>query len=141
MLAPIFFLILMAIFETSMISLAESGMRVGLSDLARVVRTGRGQCLTDEEARDLVCGKAFARDCGDDLVIERQRFPTGLGAESAAAAGFSDLGAEEIVQLRATYPWRVVTPIMAPLYGDENGELELSHSIVFMNEGFAGANC
>ena len=140
-LAPMFFLVLLSVLEVSMISTTRASIKSGLADATRLVRTGQGQCLKDADAIKTICDMAFAPNCEGSMTLERERFPTGLSGASVAAASFNDLLADEIVLVRATYPWSVVNPMLRPFFGDANGEHQIQQSFVFKNEGFIRASC
>ncbi len=141
MLAPMFLLVVFSIFEVSLISLAKSGMQAGLSDTARLVRTGQGVSLDADEAIERVCALAFVPNCRDAMTVEQERFPFGVAGGAVTADEICELGADEIVLMRVRYAWTVVTPILRPFLGDANGERELVASMVFKNEGFGNGGC
>lgn len=141
MLAPMFFLIVFATFEVSLITLAQSSMKTGLSEATRLVRTGQGQCFEDEDIIAAICRTAFMPDCEGGMAITKVRFPTGISGTTVVANQWSQLRPDELVLVRADYDWNVVTPILEPFLGDDEGLRLLTESFAFKNEGFLGATC
>lgn len=140
-LAPMFFLTLFAIFETSLIGLAKSGLKTGVAEAARQVRVGAAQCIDDRQAIEIICSLTFAPNCEDNTTITREVFSGGAGGGSTLAGSFEDVGRDEIVMLTAEYRWSVVTPILRPFFGDAAGDRILTERFVFKTEEFDVATC
>ena len=57
------------------------------------------------------------------------------GPYVSSAAGGSVGGAGEIIEIRATYPWRVLFPVMGRFFG-QHGVVTISSSTIVKNEPF-----
>jgi Flp pilus assembly protein TadG len=140
MVAPVFFMILMATIESGVIFFAHSVLQNAVNDTARLVRTGQTACfsldsggkcavMTADQFRARVCNQVsvLLPNCGNDadgnsdLQFDIKAYPsgfTGVGNSSPldAANGLPnmtsfDVGkACDVVLVRAFYKWPVFTP-------------------------------
>lgn len=139
-LGPVFLLLLFGVLELAVISMSVTGLRVGLEDVGRAIRTGQAQCVSDVEVAQVVCASAFSSACQADLDIVRERFAVGAAADQVSVEDWDALDADDIVLLTAGYDWPILTPLMSPFLG-EDGHVRISSTVVFKNEGFDNASC
>lgn len=139
MLAPMLFLLISAIIEISLITFASGTLRTGVSNAARLIRTGQAQCATDEEIVAAICERAgFLPRCLNRLTIERTVFPVGFGGEGVADG---PIHPSDIVLVGATYHWQITTPSLQPFFADGNGDFNFRQSFVFKTEEFVSESC
>jgi Flp pilus assembly pilin Flp len=141
MLAPVFFLVVFSSIEVSLISLGQVGMRAGISETSRMVRTGNGQCLNHAQAIQKICTMAFVPDCEANTKIILEVFPEDMGGDSVEVGSFAALNPKDIVLLRAAYDWDIFSPWLGLHLGEGEGAFTIEQSSVFHNEEFAGVNC
>lgn len=137
-LAPLFLLMLFAIIEIAMISLSRTTVRANMAEVGRDVRTGLAQCITEQELAERVCRKTLFANCVENVEISQSILG---GARSRNARNVAAADAGDVVLMNASYPWPVLTPILTPLLGDQNGEMTLSSSFIFKNEPFNDQIC
>ena len=160
MIAPVFFLLMFASFETGMTYFANMTLENGVMEAARLVRTGQAQQsgMSASEFRTYLCDRVdMLLSCdADKLFIDVQAFSSFGGAgyqdefddngdlngnlnnfntgQSSASAG-----AQDIVLVRAFYKWPLFSPGFAKYYSnmpnDENYRL-VSSSFAFRNEPY-----
>lgn len=138
LLGPLFFVMAFGVIEIALISLGNTSVRAGLSDISRDIRTGRAQCVSDQDVVEAVCRFSLVSYCQSDMRIEQSVIGAG-GANSVDSV--EELNAGDIVLMRATYPWRIITPALYPFLGDETRTLDISSSIVFRSENFDDQTC
>lgn len=137
-LAPIFFTLAFGVIEIALISLGTTGVRAGLSDVGRQIRTGQAQCLNEQQVAESVCQFALVAYCTTDMEVEQSVIGDGV---STSVDSIDELNAGDIVFMQATYPWRIINPALFPFLGDEDGTLQISSSIVFKSESFDDQAC
>jgi Flp pilus assembly protein TadG len=155
MVAPIFFMILMATIETGLVFFAHSALQNALNDAARLVRTGQTACfsldsnnkckaMTEAEFREQVCKEASAllKNCGtdgngdSDLQFDVNAYPSGFTGvtNSSPLDANQDLpklsvfnvgNACDVVLVRAFYKWPLFTPGLSTLLGNMHGSYHL----------------
>lgn len=140
LLGPVYFLMFFAIIELALISFAATTLKAGVAEASRMVRVGKAQCFKDEEAREAICGGAFLNQCANRLTVDRETFGLDFGG-GAKATSFSAINPGDVIVLSATYDYAIITPIMQPLLGDDNGDLPLTRSLVFKTEAFTASSC
>ena len=146
-----FFAILFAIFETAFVFYADLMLDTGLTQAARMVRTGQAQTAGFDEAafRDSVCDNVYGFiDCAAGLEIDVRSFPDfnnvavpdPLDASGNLQTNFTyDPGEEgDVVVARAFFEWNLLTPMP---YGSGLGNMSsgnrlLIASATFRNEPF-----
>jgi Flp pilus assembly protein TadG len=156
--APVFFVLLMGIFEGAIMFFSQSVMQNAVTTVGRTLRTGQaacygtngGQCvaMTANDFRTEVCNRAglVMPGCMTSLVVNSAVFNGGFsGAAGApiggAAAGFAG-AACDVMLVRAIYPWRVATPLLTWFLVDDGANAHLLvSSLAFRNEPFGGAPC
>jgi Flp pilus assembly protein TadG len=161
MVAPVFFLMLMATIEAGIMFFAQSALQNGLNETARLVRTGQTACftktgttcnpMTQAQFRTQLCTyvSTLLTNCaGSDLQFDVKAYPAGFGGASNTSpldAGQNlpvlatfDVGkACDVVLARAYYKWPVFTPGLSYLLANMAGGLHLlSSAAAFRNEPF-----
>jgi hypothetical protein len=158
--APVFFMMLWAIFETGLVFFAKQTLTHGLQVTSRQIRTGAAHSseLTPAQFREMVCAQvSYLLSCEPDkLYLDIQSYASfpqgGLGPPVDADGKFDpenadhfDIGesgnisgGSSVVLVRAFYEWPLVTPYMGKFYADEQGgnTILLSASAAFKNEPF-----
>jgi Flp pilus assembly protein TadG len=166
MVAPVFFLILMATIESGVIFFAQSVLQNAVNDTARLVRTGQTACfslnggkctaMNADQFRAKVCNEVstLLSNCSadangnSDLQFDVKAYPsgfTGVSNSSPLNAGQDlpnmtsfDVGnACDVVLVRAFYKWPVFTPGLSFLLGNmAGGKHLLATAAAFRNEPY-----
>lgn len=153
--APIFFMILFATFEAGITYFANLTLTNGVSNVARLVRTGQAQTMTQSVFRGKLCDQVkFILSCDADKLYLDVRaynsfgtssFPTPLDANGNVKSGFnqyqigqsSEANANDIVLVRAMYTWPLFTPGLSNYFSNMSGNKRLlSATAAFRNEPF-----
>lgn len=157
LIAPVFFVLLMAIVETGMVYFAESTLENGIETAARMIRTGQVQSgnMTQTQFRQIVCDNiiTFMSCDASKLQIDVRAF-AGFGGSSYPAALDtngnlrSDLNAYQpgaacqVVLVRAFYKWTLFTPIFAQYFSNlSDGDRLLAATVAFRNEPYGATPC
>jgi Flp pilus assembly protein TadG len=157
--APVFFTLLLGTFEGAIMFFSQSALQNAVTTVGRSLRTGQAACfvrngntcvaMTANDFKTQVCNQAgmLMPGCAGSLVVTSTVFNGGFGGAAAApvggnAAGFAG-AACDVMLVRATYPWRVVTPVLSWFLVSPNtpGAHQLVSSLAFRNEPFGGAPC
>jgi Flp pilus assembly protein TadG len=156
--APIFFLLLMGIIEGAIMFFSQSVLQTAVTTVGRTLRTGQAACLTQNggqcvamtanDFRTQVCALTgvLTPNCNASLVVNSAVVNGGFGGTAANpvsgnATGFAG-AACDVMLLRATYPWRVVTPVLNYFLVDPGNNAHLLIStLAFRNEPYGGAPC
>jgi Flp pilus assembly protein TadG len=156
--APIFFLLLLGIFEAAIMFFSQSVLQSAVTTVGRTLRTGQAACLTQNggqcvamtanDFRTRVCAltSVLTPNCSATLVVNSVVATGGFGGAGAApvggdASGFTG-GPCDVMLLRATYPWQVVTPALNYFLVDSGTTAHLIIStLAFRNEPYGGAPC
>jgi Flp pilus assembly protein TadG len=160
MIAPVFFLLIWAIFEVGLVFFARQTLTHGLQVTSRQIRTGQAHSaqLSQSAFRQMVCNEvAFLLSCdADKLYIDVQsytNFPAnGMEPPTDDEGNFDAVNANNfnigesgnissgssIVLVRAYYIWPLFTPYISHFLADEpDGDtVLLSASVAFKNEPF-----
>jgi hypothetical protein len=157
--APVFFTMMWAIFETGMVFFANQVLTHGMQQTARQIRTGQAHAdeLSQSEFRTMVCDqvKVLLSCDADKLYIDVQSFssfggvgfPTPLDADKKfdnVNMNHFDIGesgnisgGSSIVLVRAFYVWPLFTPVISQYFANMYGNNRLlSTSVAFKNEPF-----
>jgi Flp pilus assembly protein TadG len=152
MVAPWFFLILIALLEISMIGFAQTNLDFAVSETARRIRTGQVQAegLAGQAVEAEVCAnlnRIMAMGCGQ-LSVDVDSFdsfnaagnpvPMVNGQLDQSQIGYQQTQAGEVVLVRGYYEWRIITPFFQQILGDLSGGRDrlLVSSVLFRNEPF-----
>ena len=145
-----FFGLLMAIIEAALAFFAGQLLDTGLSDAARLIRTGQAQAGAYDAARfkQEVCNRIPALiNCASGLTIDVQVAATFSGANftvpmaggnfDASQAQYNIGGASSIVVARAFYSWPSFANVLgSSLSNQANGTILLVATSTFRNEPF-----
>ena len=157
--APVFFTMMWAIFETGMVFFAKQVLTHGVQMTSRQIRTGQAHAdeLSQSEFRTMVCDqvKVLLSCEADRLYIDVQSF-SGFGGVSFPPpldddGNFDNVnmnhfdigesgnisGGTSIVLVRAFYVWPLYTPVIGQFFANMSGNSRLlSTSVAFKNEPF-----
>ena len=158
MIAPVFFMMLFAIFETGMVFYADMIVENAVKITGRTIRTGQAQLANKTQAqfRQDICNQVnFILSCADDHLFVDVRsfgnfgaadFPAPLDANgnlkpnlnSYQPGGSSQVpGQNSIVLVRVFYTWSLVTPVISNYFSNMAGSKRLiSASMAFKNEPY-----
>ena len=157
LIAPVFFLLLFAIFETGMLFFADMTLENGVATTARLIRTGQAQtsAMTQAQYRTALCNEiSFLLSCNaSQLYIDVRSFTNFNGANYPQAlnngilnpnlnswqpGGSSQVvGQNPIVLVRVFYEWPLFTPLFGAYFANMAGNVRLlSASRAFKNEPF-----
>lgn len=145
-----FFMLMLAIFETTMIYFAGSTLENAVNEAARTIRTGQAQVdqMTAADFKAMICERVDALlTCDDSLVVDvraftqfdQVNFPPALTADGDInpATQFNPGGAGDVVLVRVFYSWDVITPVMSPSLSNMSGNRRLvTAATAFRNEPF-----
>jgi Flp pilus assembly pilin Flp len=156
LLAPLFFMLLMAIFEVGIMLFSEFTIQNNVTDASRMIRTG--EVRTESEFRAQVCGRlANYLDCENNLHIVVESFDdfdevTSNSLASPLKDGEFDRGEQEegvitkfdpdagkagrVVVARVYYEWSLFAPGMTYMSNMNNGRRLLVGGAAFRNEPF-----
>ncbi len=161
-------LILVGMFEMSMLMFAQASMEGALREAARFSMTGSVPDPADREEQILAIIDEHTFNMLEDPTISFLIYPSfgdvgdpepyteqSIPANSTYDAGIDGFttaqdingngvwdgdqgeagvgGAEQIVQYTVEYDWHVITPFMAPVFGND-GKVHLKASVVLRNE-------
>ena len=157
--APVFFMMMWAIFETGMIFFASQTLTHGLQQTARSIRTG--QALSDQmsqsEFRTAVCDQVdYILSCdADKLYLDVRAFSSFAGVGFPPPLDADDMfdnvnmnhfeigesgnisGGSSIVLVRGFYVWQLFTPVISQYFANMPGDKRLlSASVAFKNEPY-----
>jgi Flp pilus assembly protein TadG len=152
LIAAPFFYFLMLLFETGFMLFSEYVIEHGVSEAARMIRTGTVQnCgVTKAKFKDLVCGKLekFLR-CQDRLYVDVRNFTTfqninlpqpivdnKLSTAVKDGAQFNPGGPMTVAVVRTYYEWKLFVPGMSQLANLEGGNRLLTAGAAFRNEPY-----
>jgi len=155
LIAPVFFLLLMAIVETGMVYFAGATLENGLETAARMIRTGRASGVTQSQFRQTICDNinTFMSCDASYLYIDVRAFNGFSGASYPAALdangnlnpnlnSYQLGGACKVVLVRAFYTWTLFTPGFAQYFANMGNNTRLiTSSVAFRNEPYGTAPC
>jgi len=151
MVAPIFFLLLLAIVEDGVIYFAGATLQYATDNAARYVRTGQAQAgsLTQAQFRQRICndiGPVLA--CNANLQVDLQSFSgyggasftnplDGSGNVNSGLNNYQAGTACNVVLLRVFYTRNIITPMLSPfLTNMATGKHLITATAAFRNEPF-----
>lgn len=151
--APLFFAMLFAIVETSLVFVAGQVLETSVHDTARLVLTGQmsgSSGTTQQQFRDNICNGASALFTCSGLVVDVKKYSAFNSADftskpidactSTDTSGFVLGGPGEVMVVRAFYKWPLyVTGLGYYIGGTGSGGVRcnlklLSSTAVFRNE-------
>ena len=146
--APVFFFLIFAILETSLLFLTATVMNGEVSAAARSIRTGNLQMEDEPEDAfyELLCSNLDnVLDCDKVIVdirtyenFDDMTFDEYLNEEGEAEGNQFDIGeAGEVVLVRIAYKYQIITPFLAKfLVPPGQDTLMLQAAAAFQNEPF-----
>ncbi|MEN3349019.1 MAG: hypothetical protein V7632_2654 [Bradyrhizobium sp.] len=159
LIAPLFFGLLFAIIEVSMIFFASQVLETVTQDSARMIMTGQAQGLsyTQQQFKDFVCGKVAALfDCTNGVYVDVRSYANnGFGSINIAPPIDSSQAFNpsmkycpgkdgDVVVVRLFYQWPLfVTKLGFNTANLNNGKRLLTATATFKNEpsGVTGTTC
>jgi Flp pilus assembly protein TadG len=149
--APLFFALLFAIIETSLMFFASQSLETTLQDSARMIMTGQAQTakLTKQTFKqNVVCPHVSSLfDCANGIYVDVQSYPAGFGSvaisDPITAGNFVDNtkyspgGPGDIVVVRLFYQWPLfVTGLGYNIANLSGSKRLLSATAAFKNEPY-----
>jgi Flp pilus assembly protein TadG len=147
--APAFFALLIAIFETGAVFLAQQVLQTATTEAARLIMTGQAQnqSLTAGQFQKNVCDGAGALIICSNLYVNVQTFstfsgismldPINKGKIDSSTMNYSLGGPGDIVLVQAFYQWPVIAgPLGFDLSNLSNSSRLLVATAVFRNEPY-----
>lgn len=149
MIAPIFLLLLFAIFETGIIFMAQSVLQSAVNNAARTVKIGSAASMDATTFRNSICSQiSVLMSCSSNLQIDLVSYGSFSsatyssplnpdGSFNSAMSRYQPGSGGSIELLRASYAWPVVTPLLTTfLVNMGNNSHLISASVAFRNEPF-----
>jgi len=145
-----FFILMLAIFETTAVYFASSTLENAVDDAARQIRTGQVQIanMTAAQFRQLVCDQVNVfLQCDDKLAVDvrsfndfqQVTFPPPLNPDGTLKNNdqFQPGSAGDVVLVRVYYTWPIVTPLIGATLSNMAGNKRLIQATTaFRNEPF-----
>jgi Flp pilus assembly protein TadG len=151
-----FLYLLCVIFETGLMLFSEYIIENGISNAARMIRTGQVQAqgMSAGDFKNVVCGKlATFLNCNSYLHIDVRHFtafadislPTPiqsgeLTSDVTTNASFQPGQPMEVVVVRAYYEWKLFVPGLSQLANLSGGRRLLTAGAAFRNEPFGSTS-
>lgn len=140
-----FLLILTGIIEVALLVIGSVDLKDSTNDVAREIRVGNAQCMSRAEIKEAICLQTtLLPDCSDRLTVQEASAPLGFGSgmsDLLEGDTFEKVQGGQVVVVESTYRWAIISPLVAELIGDENGDIEIQQSFVFQNETFGAQAC
>lgn len=145
-----FFVLLFAIIEIALIFFAQQVMDTGVSQAARLIRTGQSQSMDQAQFKQEVCNRiATMFDCEEGLKLDVRTYPTFADIDTSLpiedgklkddSFQFKQGKGGSIVVVRAYYEWPTIVPGLGHDMGNlANGNRLLATATAFRNEPFGG---
>ena len=145
-----FFMLMMAIFETTIVYFASTTLENAVDDASRQIRTGQAQIanLSADQFRQLICNEAsMLLKCDASLVVDVRSFndfqnvtfPPPLNPDGTLKNNqqYSPGSAGDVVVVRVFYTYPIVTPMIGATLANMAGGNRLLEAVVtFRNEPF-----
>lgn len=149
--APVFFVLLMGIFEGAVMFFSQEVLQNAVTTVGRTLRTGQaGPTMTANDFRKQACALTGVLlpncDSSDGLAVSSTRYAGGFGAGAQGAVTGTDSGftggACDVMVVRASYPWKVWTPGLTWFLVNSGTDRHLIvTTLAFRNEPYGGAPC
>jgi len=162
MVAPIFFVLLLGIFEAAIIFFSQAALQNAMTDMGRLIRTGQVNCytmsggncvaMTKPQFRTEMCAKVSPLiACDTNLQIDVQaysnygaaNFNSPLNANGTLNTNLNNYitgNACDVVLARTFYTWPVVTPVLSWFLVNMAGNKHLlTAATAFRNEPYTAA--
>jgi Flp pilus assembly protein TadG len=142
--APCVIILILSIIEIGVIALMSASLDTAVIAAGRTVRTGLATGPATATAfKASICGlmPASLGDCEDKLTISVQKYASFADVSTAAAAlpaGQFDRGqAGDIMLVKASYRWPLLTPFLGALYQQAGPtQILLQSRLTFRNEPY-----
>jgi Flp pilus assembly protein TadG len=149
-----FFLLTFGLAEVAMIGFAQTSLDFAVSETARQIRTGQAQMggVSEGEIRDRLCqdlNNFIVMTCDANLYLDVDRFSSFVDANNnnqgpiqnnqfqPTGMGYSPGAPSDIVVVRAYYRWRIMTPLLEPVFQNvSGGQRILVSTMMFRNEPY-----
>jgi Flp pilus assembly protein TadG len=148
--APVFFLLIFASIESSILYFSQATLQYAVNDAARFVRTGQAQATTQAAFRTRICNDiAPLIPCDANLQVDMESFPNFTSASypppldangnlNATLTNYQQGTACSVVLVRVFYKWSVMTPLLTPFLSNMTGDFHLiSAAAAFRNEPYS----
>jgi Flp pilus assembly protein TadG len=159
MVAPVFFVLLMGIFEAAIMFFSQAALQNAMVDMGRYVRTGQINChtmsgttcvkMTKDQFRTEMCAKiAPLIACNANLQIDVQAYSSYGGTNynsplntdktlNTSLNNYITGNACDVVLARTFYTWPVVTPVLSWfLVNMAGGKHLMTATTAFRNEPY-----
>jgi Flp pilus assembly protein TadG len=144
-----FFMIVIGLFEISLIGLAQNSLDHATSNMARRIRVGEVQTtgMSLDQVREQMCGEVNSflnANCMANLSIDVETYESFVAVSSVGPIDpdnlqFNPGAPSDIVLMRTTMNWSVVTPMFQPIFANEGSDRVLASSLLFRNEPWPAA--
>jgi len=149
-----FFLLTFGMAEVAMIGFAQTSLDFAVSETARQIRTGQAQMnnVSEGDIRNQLCDQLnnfIVMGCDGNLFLDVDRFNSFVDANNNDPApiqnnefqpngmGYTPGAPSDIVVVRAYYRWKIITPLLEPVFQNvTGGERILVSTMMFRNEPF-----
>lgn len=150
-----FLLLFVGLFEIALMFFANQVLETGVSDAARLIRTGQAQAMTETDFKQAICDKIDGLfSCPNGLIVDVRTYQSfAQGGSSSAGGGleppldadgniqvngnFSPGGSGDIVVVRVFYEWPLIAPVLSASLGETaSGNVLLAATAAFRNEPF-----
>ena len=159
MVAPVFFILLLGIFEAAIMFFSQAALQNATTDMGRLIRTGQTVCytgsgstcaaMTKDQFRTLLCAKVSPLvACDANLQIDVQayssygstNFNSPLNADKTLNTTLNNYitgSACDVVLARTFYTWPVATPVLSWFLVNMAGNKHLlTATTAFRNEPY-----
>ena len=149
--APVFFIMILGTFEAAIMFFSQAALQNGITDMARLIRTGQAQTsnMTKDTFRTQLCAKVSPLiACDGNLQIDVQAYPSytnvtntpPLNPDNTLNTNVNNYitgNACDVVLVRAFYTWPVVTPALTWFLVNMAGNKHLvTAAAAFRNEPY-----
>lgn len=159
MVAPVFFVLLLGIFEAAIMFFSQAALQNAMTDMGRLIRTGQTNCYTTSGGNCVAMTKAQFRTemcdkiapliaCDSNLQIDVQAYTSYGGANfnsplnangtlNTSLNNYITGNACDVVLARTFYTWPVVTPVLSWFLVNMAGDKHLmTAATAFRNEPY-----
>jgi Flp pilus assembly protein TadG len=149
-----FFLLTFGLAEVAMIGFAQTSLDFAVSETARQIRTGQAQMggVSEGEIRSRLCQELnsfIVMTCDSNLYLDVDRFNSFVDANNnnqgpiqnnqfqPVGMGYNPGDPSDIVVVRAYYRWKIMTPLLEPVFQNiSGGQRILVSTMMFRNEPY-----
>lgn len=151
LIATPFLLLLMGTIELGLVFMVNNTLESATESAARRIRTGEFQNQSDKSAsafKTAICAKMswLGSGCESALNVDARVFASFPDLAAAVNTNFDPNaacwnvgGTRDIMLVRASYDWKIVTPLLqASMANGPNGKRVLTSASIFRNEPYGG---